>query len=53
MKCFNLTDVETPDLQKRGFVNRLLVVRGVLIKPGESAEVPEDVLSRRDVEGFV
>lgn len=53
MKCFNLTDVETPDLLARGLVNVVLVVRTTAIKPGESAEVAEDSTSRRDVANYV
>ena len=53
MKCFNLTDVATPELKKRGLVNATLAVRSVIIKPGESAEVPDDHVSRRDAAGYV
>jgi hypothetical protein len=37
---FNLTDVETPALLSRGLVNATVSVRGVVIQPGESADVP-------------
>lgn len=53
MKCFNLTDVETTELKKRGLLNCVLAVRAVLIKPGEWAEVPDDAISRRDAENYV
>lgn len=53
MKCFNLTDVETESLKKRGLAHTTLVVHGVLIAPGESAEVPDDELSKRDAKGYV
>lgn len=53
MRCYNLTDVETPELKSRGLVNCVLAVRAVLIKPGESAEVPDDATSRRDAENYV
>ncbi|NBO64656.1 MAG: hypothetical protein EBU88_07400 [Acidobacteria bacterium] len=53
MKCYNLTDVETPELKKRGLVNRVLAVRSVLIPPGGCADVPEDATSRRDADNYV
>lgn len=53
MKCFNITDVETEELKKRGLVRTTLAVHGILIAPGESAEVPDDELSKRDAKGYV
>lgn len=53
MKCFNLTDVPTPELVKRGLVNATLAVRSVIIKPGDSAEVPDDHIAQRDAAGYV
>lgn len=53
MKCFNLTDVETEELKSRGLVNMTLVVRSVVIHPGEFAEVPEDSLHRAAASGYV
>jgi hypothetical protein len=53
MKCYNITDVETPELKKRGLVNCVLAVRAVLIKPGECVEIPDDATSRRDAENYI
>jgi len=53
MRCFNLTDVETPELRQRGLVNVPLAVRSVLIPPGEVREVPDDTLARRAVASYV
>lgn len=53
MKCYNLTDVETPELKRRGLLNCVLAVRTVLIPPGEFAEVPDDATSRRDAQNYV
>ena len=53
MRCFNLTDIETPELKSRGLVNMTLAVRMHLIEPGSSVEVSDDELSRRDAQHYV
>jgi hypothetical protein len=53
MKCFNLTDVETSELKRRGLVNVTLAIRSVLLPPGASSEVPDDEYSRRDASHYV
>lgn len=49
MKLFNLTDVATPELKARGWVNLPLVVGPVLIMPGDEIEVANTELIRRDI----
>lgn len=41
MRVFCLTDVETPTLQVRSLVGTSVNLGGVIIKPGESMEVPK------------
>ena len=53
MRCFNLTDIETPELASRGLVNMTLAVRIHLIAPGASVEVSDDEASRRDAQHYV
>lgn len=53
VKCYNLTDVETPELRNRHLVGATIAVRTVLIPPGGSAEVPDDPMARRDIDSYV
>jgi len=53
MKLFNLTDIETPELRRRGWVNLPLVVGTALVAPGGEAEVADTPMTRRDLAGFV
>jgi len=53
MKCFNITDAETPELRARKLVNTTLAVHSILIPPGESADVPDDEVSRQDAASYV
>lgn len=52
MKLFNLTDVETPELRRRGWVNLPLVVGTALIAPGGEAEVADTETVRRALASF-
>jgi len=52
MKCYNLTDIETPELKKRGLVNKTIAVGPVLIRPGESAEVSDNAVVRQAVKSY-
>lgn len=52
MKCYNLTDIETPELKKRGLVNKTIAVGSVLIRPGESAEVSDNAVVRQAVKSY-
>lgn len=51
--CYNITDVETPELKNKRLVGATLALRNVLISPGGSAEVPDDEMSRRDIKCYV
>lgn len=42
MKVFNLTDVRTENLERRGLYNQSFVVGSAVIAPGESGEVSDD-----------
>lgn len=53
MKIFSLTDVETPELKRRGWVGLPLVVGPALIGPGGEAEVGDTALVRRDLVSFI
>lgn len=52
MKIFSLTDVETPELKRRGWVGQPLVVGPALVPPGGEAEVADTALIRRDLAGY-
>ena len=41
MKCFNITDVETPNLKGRNMVNVTVVLGGRSIAPGQCVELPD------------
>ena len=44
MKVFNLTDVSTPLLIQRGFINHTFAVGPALLEPGECVDVaPEHI----------
>lgn len=53
MIVFNLTDVESDQLKNKSLRDTALAVRHVLVAPGESAEVPDDELTRRAAQSFV
>jgi hypothetical protein len=53
MKIFSLTDVETPELKRRGWVGLPIVVGSALIAPGGEAEVGDVATIRRDLVSFI
>lgn len=53
MKVFSLTDVETPELKRRGWVGLPIVVGSALIAPGGEAEVGDTAALRRALIGFI
>jgi hypothetical protein len=53
MKIFSLTDVETPELKRRGWVGLPLVVGSALVAPGGEAEIADTAMVRRDLVGYV
>jgi hypothetical protein len=53
MKVFNLTDVETPQLLQRSFINQTLVVGRTAIKPGESADFNDEPHLVAQIEGYI
>lgn len=52
IRCYNLTDIETPDLKRRGLVNQTIAVRSTLIRPGESKDLPDDATTQRDLRTY-
>lgn len=52
VRVYNLTDIETPELKRRGLVNQTIAVRSVLIRPGETKELAADAITMRDLKGY-
>ncbi len=52
-RCFNLTDVETETLKRHGLVNQVIAIGPSLIRPGESADVADNMITRRDIKTYV
>jgi hypothetical protein len=48
-RAFNLTDLETPELRAQGMVNKPLVIGAVIVQPGQYADVPDNTMTRQQV----
>lgn len=53
MKLYNLTDVATEGLAQFQLVNKTICIGGVLIAPGEFAEIAPKEKTRRDAAVYV
>lgn len=53
LKVFNLTDISTPKLEQFKLVDQHVVVGRSLLAPGESAEVPDDTITRAGLQHYV
>lgn len=52
MKVFNLTDIETSELRRAGWVRVPIAVGPALIQPGEVAEVEDTEMVRQNIRCF-
>ena len=53
VRLFNLTDVSTPSLEKKGWVNIVVGGQGFSVQPGESVEVLMRPELRQTIQGYV